>query len=300
MLRFSPGLTRWQKGGRGREEGQGRWWCFSNEDDFMTWYTVRMLHLWNETMKMIVWHDKPLQVPEDLQKLKKTLSDKTKRKIAENNRKFSICKLCRWDLASFFFYLCNFQQAMPRLPRSGGSHAPRPQRLQALAVFPLLHQDCIRQDLVQVMIVDCEVISFSPATNLNKFPLRPYKTFFQYIPGISNRDMVFLNARAQGMIQTNEYTINQNLISNLFRCGKTYSRAQSMLFHVNKHEENEMNFFQCNHCQSRFKKKEKLENHIQKKHSGGFECETCGKKFPEQSSLKEHGRVWREFDKIEF
>ena len=112
--------------------------------------------------------------------------------------------------------------------------------------------------------------------------------------------MVFLNVRAQGMIQTNENTINQNLISNLFRCGKTYSRAQSMLFHVNKHEENEMNFFQCNHCQSRFKKKEKLENHIQKKHSGGFECETCGKKFPEQSSLKEHGRVWREFDKIEF
>ena len=106
MLRFSPGLTRWQKGGRGREEGQGRWWCFSNEDDFMTWYTVRMLHLWNETMKMIVWHDKPLQVPEDLQKLKKTLSDKTKRKIAENNRKFSICKLCRGDLTSFFFLIC--------------------------------------------------------------------------------------------------------------------------------------------------------------------------------------------------
>ena len=105
MLRFSPGLTRWQKGERGREEGQGRWWCFSNEDDFMTWYTVRMLHLWNETMKMIVWHDKPLQVPEDLQKLKKTLSDKTKRKIAENNRKFSICKLCRWDLASFFLFV---------------------------------------------------------------------------------------------------------------------------------------------------------------------------------------------------
>ena len=37
-----------------------------------------------------------LQVPEDLHKLKKTLSDKTKRKIAENNRKFSVCKLCRW------------------------------------------------------------------------------------------------------------------------------------------------------------------------------------------------------------
>ena len=36
------------------------------------------------------------QVPEDLHKLKKTLSDKTKRKIAENNRKFSVCKLCRW------------------------------------------------------------------------------------------------------------------------------------------------------------------------------------------------------------
>ena len=64
-----------------------------------------------------------------------------------------------------------------------------------------------------------------------------------------------------------------------------------MLFHVNKHEENEMKFFQCNHCQSRFKKKEKLDQHIQKKHSGGFECETCGKKFPEQSSLKEHMRV---------
>ena len=67
-----------------------------------------------------------------------------------------------------------------------------------------------------------------------------------------------------------------------------------MLFHVNKHEENEMKFFQCNHCQSRFKKKEKLEQHIQKKHSGGFECETCGKKFPEQSSLKEHVRVCKE------
>ena len=37
------------------------------------------------------------QVPEDLQKEKKTLSDKTKKKIAENNRKFSICKLCRYQ-----------------------------------------------------------------------------------------------------------------------------------------------------------------------------------------------------------
>ena len=67
-----------------------------------------------------------------------------------------------------------------------------------------------------------------------------------------------------------------------------------MLFHVNKHEENEMKFFQCSHCQSRFKKKEKLDQHIQKKHSGGFECETCGKKFPEQSSLKEHVLVSKE------
>ena len=71
-----------------------------------------------------------------------------------------------------------------------------------------------------------------------------------------------------------------------------------MLFHVNKHEENEMKFFQCNHCQSRFKKKEKLDQHIQKKHSGGFECETCGKKFPEQSSLKEHVRVRKEINII--
>ena len=48
-----------------------------------------------------IWKEKIMrngnlpQVPEDLQKLKKTLSDKTKKKIAENNRKFSICKLCR-------------------------------------------------------------------------------------------------------------------------------------------------------------------------------------------------------------
>ena len=76
----------------------------------------------------------------------------------------------------------------------------------------------------------------------------------------------------------------------VLRCGKTYTRAQSMLFHVNKHEENEMNYFQCNQCQSRFKKKERLEQHMLKKHSD-FECETCGKKFPEQGSLKEHVRV---------
>ena len=63
-----------------------------------------------------------------------------------------------------------------------------------------------------------------------------------------------------------------------------------MLFHVNKHEENEMNYFQCNQCQSRFKKKERLEQHMLKKHSD-FECETCGKKFPEQGTLKEHVRV---------
>lgn len=111
------------------------------------------------------------------------------------------------------------------------------------------------------------------------------------ITGISNRDMESQNAHAQGRIQKYlDKLIRQNL-KTTFRCGKTYSRAQSMLFHVNKHEENEMKFFQCNHCQSRFKKKEKLDQHIQKKHSGGFECETCGKKFPEQSSLKEHMRV---------
>ena len=67
-----------------------------------------------------------------------------------------------------------------------------------------------------------------------------------------------------------------------------------MLFHVNKHEENEMNYFQCNQCQSRFKKKERLEQHMLKKHSD-FECETCGKKFPEQGSLKEHMRVCLSF-----
>ena len=113
------------------------------------------------------------------------------------------------------------------------------------------------------------------------------------IAGISNRGMVFQNAHAQGIIQIFRQTNTPEIENGKknFRCGKTYSRAQSMLFHVNKHEENEMKFFQCNHCQSRFKKKEKLDQHIQKKHSGGFECETCGKKFPEQSSLKEHVRV---------
>ena len=70
-----------------------------------------------------------------------------------------------------------------------------------------------------------------------------------------------------------------------------------MLFHVNKHEENEMNYFQCNQCQSRFKKKERLEQHMLKKHSD-FECETCGKKFPEQGSLKEHVRVCSKVFKI--
>ena len=99
---------------------------------------------------------------------------------------------------------------------------------------------------------------------------------------------------------------NNNLmlweITKDLRCGKTYTRAQSMLFHVNKHEENEMNYFQCNQCQSRFKKKERLEQHILKKHSD-FECETCGKKFPEQGSLKEHVRVclsFKSFQNVHF
>ena len=93
------------------------------------------------------------QVPEDLHKLKKTLSDKTKRKIAENNRKFSVCKLCRWKSWSPLWWLSLWawrssssswlsaaasiypnhhhhhlhlhllQKAMPGLPRSYGPHA---------------------------------------------------------------------------------------------------------------------------------------------------------------------------------
>ena len=34
-------------------------------------------------------------------KLKRTLSDRTKKKIAENNRKFSICKLCSKQCKGF-------------------------------------------------------------------------------------------------------------------------------------------------------------------------------------------------------
>jgi len=167
---------------------------------------------------------RPRKVPEDLQKLKKTLSDKTKKKIAENNRKFSICKLCSKQCRGF-------RGLVDHMHRDHSDYKP---------------WQC------------------SHCTTKTAF----VKTLYRHLKqrhGISECPCP--------------------------RCGKTYSRAQSMLFHVNKHEENEMKFFQCNHCQSRFKKKEKLDQHIQKKHSGGFECETCGKKFPEQSSLKEHMRV---------
>ena len=110
--------------------------------------------------------------------------------------------------------------------------------------------------------------------------------------GTSSKDMVCPNAHVPGT------KAQPNAITKDLRCGKTYTRAQSMLFHVNKHEENEMNYFQCNQCQSRFKKKERLEQHMLKKHSD-FECETCGKKFPEQGSLKEHVRVYLSFKRFQ-
>ena len=83
MHRFSRDR---QKEARKREAGQERWGIFKKS---------KIISNYDEKVK-IVWNHN--QVPEDLQKLKKTLSDKTKKKIAENNRKFSICKLCRYQL----------------------------------------------------------------------------------------------------------------------------------------------------------------------------------------------------------
>ena len=76
------------------------------------------------------------------------------------------------------------------------------------------------------------------------------------------------------------------------KCGKTYSRAQSMLFHMSKHdEEDDDEYFECAECHAKFKQKDKLDQHIFKKHEGGYECEHCDKKFTEQTVLKEHTRI---------
>ena len=64
------------------------------------------------------------------------------------------------------------------------------------------------------------------------------------------------------------------------KCGKTYSRAQSMLFHFTKHEEQERGgqeqTFECGDCGAKFKSKERLEKHISKLH-GTVECQHCAR-----------------------
>ena len=65
------------------------------------------------------------------------------------------------------------------------------------------------------------------------------------------------------------------------KCGKTYSRAQSMLFHFTKHEEEERGggeqTWECGDCGAKFRTKERMEKHIGKLHGGPLECQHCAR-----------------------
>ena len=62
------------------------------------------------------------------------------------------------------------------------------------------------------------------------------------------------------------------------KCGKTYSRAQSMLFHFTKHEEEDKReVFACGDCGASFRDKEKMERHINRLHGGPLECQYCAR-----------------------
>ena len=76
------------------------------------------------------------------------------------------------------------------------------------------------------------------------------------------------------------------------KCGKTYSRAQSMLFHYTKHEEEEADsrprLLSCRECNLHFRKKEKLDRHMEKVHPPPLECEHCSQVFHDPALLAEH------------
>ena len=75
------------------------------------------------------------------------------------------------------------------------------------------------------------------------------------------------------------------------KCGKTYSRAQSMLFHFTKHEEEERGVkeqaFECGECGAKFRSKERLEKHISKLH-GTVECQHCARYTSMNRKLKKN------------
>ena len=76
------------------------------------------------------------------------------------------------------------------------------------------------------------------------------------------------------------------------KCGKTYSRAQSMLFHITKHEEeDQLELLSCGECGLKFKKKSKLEQHVERQHNTGLQCETCSRQFSDPANLEEHMRT---------
>jgi len=164
-------------------------------------------------------------IPLDKLKNKRKLSDMTKQKIAENNKKFSICKLCSKQCRGF---------------RGLVDHMHRD------------HSD-----------------------------YKPWQC------GFCDTKTAFVKTLYRHLKQ--EHGVNECPCP---KCGKTYSRAQSMLFHMSKHEEeDDEEYFECGECQAKFKKKEKLDQHIFKKHEGGYECDHCDKRFSEQSTLKEHTRI---------
>ena len=150
-------------------------------------------------------------IPVDVHKKKRKLSDFTKRKIAENNKKFSVCKLCSRQCRGF---------------RGLVDH---------------MHKD--------------------------HSDYKPWKCSF------CDTSTAFVKTLYRHLKQVHH--VNECPCP---KCGKTYSRAQSMLFHITKHEEEDkIEMLSCGECGMKFKKKLKLEQHIQKMHSAGLECETCNK-----------------------
>merc|ERR1712025_1387565 len=126
---------------------------------------------------------------------RRQLSDKTKQKIAENNRKFSICKLCNKQCKGF-------RGLVDHMHKDHSDHKPW----------------------------KCSFCDTSTAF---------VKTLYRHLK--------------------QKHGVNDCPCP---KCGKTYSRAQSMLFHMSKHEEEEAEeYFECSECLTKFKSKIKLEQH---------------------------------------
>jgi len=195
----------------------------SNTDEDMKIITTPMENL---TMPVKRKRGRPRKIiPIEKLKNKRKLSDRTKQKIAENNKKFSICKLCSKQCRGF---------------RGLVDHMHRD------------HSD-----------------------------YKPWQC------GFCDTKTAFVKTLYRHLKQ--EHGVNECPCP---KCGKTYSRAQSMLFHMSKHEEEEDDeYFECADCHAKFKKKDKLDQHISKKHDGGYECDHCDKRFSEATILKEHTRI---------